>query len=335
MTLPNRRRRVTALLASVLGAALLLAGCASNNGATDAESTPSEPSTTAGYPVTLETMYGEITLHKKPERVVALGSSYIDLLLALDEQPIAFAGAVRAGDDLLAGHPWLDGLGLDLAGHDRTLFAEGYTPSLEVIASYEPDLILGEGADWAIDPEMYEQISRIAPTYAPHDYLDWEQKLHDVGVLTNNLEAATQAIASIDSEFEDTRERLSGLQGASFVVADPFEQEIALRTNRFLLEELGMIPDTELAAAKSISIENLNEISSDIVEVMAWRDPNTQSRLEGDPRFSELAAVQNGTLFFSDATMTTAVDAGPHSIAWWLSQVVPQLESSSLNDSDR
>lgn len=328
MTMIQRSRRVSALAAAT-AVALVLAGCSSD------EATSEEPDSDAAvsdaYPVTVETVYGEITLEEKPERIVAIGSAYVDLLLAIDEQPIAFVGDVRAGEDFIAGHPWFEDANLDTSGHDLSLFSEGYTPSLEAIAAYEPDLILGTAADWAIDETMYEQISLIAPTYTPHDPQDWQLKLNDLGVLTGKTEEAAQVLTDVESEFADARDRLPGLQGATFVIADVVEQEVVLRTNRFFFEELGLQPDAELAAIERVSVERLDEITSDVVEVMAWRAPDVQESLESDPRFAELQAVQNGTLIWSDATMTTAADAGPASMSWWLEQVVPQLENSELN----
>lgn len=340
----------TARIAAFLAAALFLAACGGSDdgdvsgeaetsddaGSDSSEDAQTETSEVAGYPVTVDTVYGEITVEDKPERIVAVVGPYIDILGALGEEPVAFVGAPRASGDLVEGYPWLSDLDLDLSGHDLDLLAEGYTPSLEAIAAHEPDLILAQGEEWAVDEEMYAQISEIAPTYTnPHEFGEWAETLRDVAALTGTSDIAPDIIAEVDAEFVSARDRLPGVQGATFVVADVRDQDVILGTDRFLFEELGLEPDTELAASESISLESIDEITSDVVEVMAWRSPDVQGDLEADPRFAELPAVQNETVIFSDESLTTAVEAGPASIRWWLEQVVPQLEESELNTTDQ
>lgn len=342
MTMLSRRRSAS-LLSALLGSALLLTACGD---AEDAKVEPdagenqvgvgsedSEETGGADYPVTVDTVYGEITVEEKPERIVAVVGPYADMLVALGEQPVAYVGASRAGDDFFAGYPWIDEADLALSGHDLALLTEGsYTPSLEAIASYEPDLILGQAADWAIDEQMYEDISQIAPTYTnPHEFGDWDQTLSDLAALTGKTEMVSEIVDSVDAAFAEAQERLPGLRGATFITADLRDQEIGLGIDRFLYEELGLEPDAELAGQESISIENLEELTSDVVEVFAWRSPTVQEELESDPRFDELPAVANETVVWADDRQVTAVEAGPASIIWWLEQVVPQLEESALN----
>lgn len=329
-------RRIATAVTALVGTAALLAGC--GNGAVDStEDAGADPvASSEDFSVTVDTVYGEITLDEKPQRIVAIVGPYLDMLLALDEAPVAFAGAGRSDGDFLEGYPWLEDQGLDLSTEDPGLLAEGYTPSLEAIAAYEPDLILAEGSDWAVDEALYQEISQIAPTYtSPHDHGGWADTLTDIAALTGKSDMAAEIISDVDAEFAEARDRLPGIAGGTYVVADRKGQEFVLRTNRFLFEELGLEPDTELAALKSVSVENIDQITADVLEVMAWKEPATRSDLEADPRFEELPASQNGTVIFSDEALTTAVDAGPASIKWWLDQVVPQLEDSALNTENR
>lgn len=352
----HARRRP--LLAACLGAALILTACgseddgAANDGDAAQEGTAQEDSaqeetsqeTDAGteaaavdYPVTVDTVYGEITLEEKPERVVAIGGAYIDMLAALDVDPVAYVGSPRAGDDLLAGYPWFAELGLDLDAHDLALHAEGYTPSLEAVASYEPDLIIGDGAEWAIDEAMAEQIKDIAPTYTPpHEYDEWDAILTDLGTLTGTSDKAQEAIAQTEKDIAAARDRLSGMEGSSFVFGDVSEQEVRLSTDVFMLKALGFEPDDEVAAAESVSLESLDQITSDVFYVMVWRADDTQEMLEADPRFAELPSASKDAVVFADAALTNAMaDAGPTSLAWWADQVATTLEGSALNTSGR
>ncbi|HMR48078.1 MAG TPA: ABC transporter substrate-binding protein [Arachnia sp.] len=341
-----RPGRTAGLLALALGAALVLTGCAADSDAgapddttaPDSTTTPTTaPETPEAFPVTVETVYGELTIDEKPERIIALTGAYLDTLVALDEEPVAFAGSPRANDDFLAGYPWFDGV-VNMDNWDPSV-SEYYAPVLEAIAAYEPDLILGDGDEWSISEEMYKEISLIAPTYTnPHGYDGWQGVLTDVGALTGKSEQAADVIAEVEAEIADARERLPGLQGASMVTADSREPgSFELGGGAFLLTELGLVPDDELVATENLSLENLDQLDSDVLVFMTFFADNIgdalgREKVEADPRFASLPAVANGTVLWTGAPLVNATaDTGPRAISWWLEQIVPQLEESALN----
>lgn len=340
MTRFTPSRRMFAGLTAALALPLVLGACSEGDGAGADDSGAAAGGTSGGgtgggeFPVTVDTFYGEITVEAKPERVVAIGGSYLDQLVALGVQPIAFVGSPRAGEDFLTGYPWFQGVDLDLTAEEPALLAEGYSPSLEAIAALAPDLIIGDGAEWAIDEAMFAEISLIAPTYTPHHKLDadWGTMLSDIAALTGTSEAAAGILADFDVQIEDARTRLENLSGATYVYGDIREQEIRLAVDVYMLEQLGLAPDVELAAQGAISLEQLDEVTSDVFFVMVWRGDTVQEDLEADPRYDSLPAAQNGAVIAADATLTNALEPGPLAFAWWLEQVVGQLESSPLNN---
>lgn len=341
MTRSTPTRRMFAGLTAALALPLVLGACSEEaaDGVAADENGAAAGGTSGGgtgdgeFPVIVDTLYGEITVEVKPERIVAIGGSYTDQLVALGVQPIAFVGSPRAGDDFLTGYPWFEGTDLDLAAEDPSLLAEGYAPSLEAIAALEPDLIIGDGAEWAIDEAMFAEISLIAPTYTPHHELDadWGTMLTDIAALTGTSEVAEGLLADFEAQIADARSRLESLAGATYVYGDIREQEIRLAVDVYMLEQIGLVPDTELAAQGAISLEQLDEVTSDVFYVMVWRGDTVQEDLEADPRYDSLPAAQNGAVIAADATITNALEPGPLAFAWWLEQVVGGLESSPLN----
>lgn len=127
-----------------------------------------------------EHKFGSTTITEAPERVVAIGYTEQDLLLAVDVQPVA----VRYwyGDENNAIFPW---------AQDKV---EGETPivlnmpygnlNYQAILALEPDLISAVTA--GITQEEYELLSQIAPTIAQSgDYIDfgmpWQEATQMVG----------------------------------------------------------------------------------------------------------------------------------------------------------
>ena len=111
------------------------------------------------FPVTVTTTYGETTLYEKPERIVALGMSNLDILTSLGVTPVAFADdgyTVNGGSPDFSNAPWVDSkVSADL--WDVGL-ADGEV-NAEAIAAYDPDLLIVGTRD-AEDGNMYETLFR-------------------------------------------------------------------------------------------------------------------------------------------------------------------------------
>lgn len=334
MTTPTRRKRLTALLASAAAAAVLLAGCASE-AATDTPSDAPAPASD-GYPVTIGTVHGEITLDEAPERIVALNGAYVGILEYLDESPVAFMlGQTRDVEEIPTIYPWFDDVDVSLL--DSDLVTTEWRASAEAIAAYEPDLILGDPIQ--IDEQIYEQLSSIAPTYAGTGTVasgaelgrTWAEDTTNVGTMLGKPDAAAEAIAEVDAAYEAGRESLAGLQGSSYISAVDFEGAY-MNTNvpSPWLDRLGLtLPDD---APESVSPESLDALTADVLWIFVHIEPDGIERLEADPRYAELPAVENGTVLFGDRTVAaTTVDASPGSELWVIDWIVQQLEGSALN----
>ncbi|HEY7536994.1 MAG TPA: ABC transporter substrate-binding protein, partial [Gaiellaceae bacterium] len=106
------RRRCAGALALVLALSLLAASNA----------------LAAGFPVTIATATGKVTIAKKPIRIVSLSPTATEDLFAIGAGP-----QVIAVDDQ-SSYP---------AAAPRTKLS-GFTPNVEAIAAYRPDLVVGE-----------------------------------------------------------------------------------------------------------------------------------------------------------------------------------------------
>jgi iron complex transport system substrate-binding protein len=120
--------RLTAL---TIAGALLVAGCANRDSASNSQ--PTETGTSSAFPVTLTPAHGEpLTLAKRPEKIVSLSASNTETLYA-----------VGAGKQVVA----VDDQSTYPTDAPKTTLS-GLTPNVEAISRYAPDLvIISEDAD--------------------------------------------------------------------------------------------------------------------------------------------------------------------------------------------
>lgn len=325
MTSPLRRRTAV-IAAALLSATLTLTACGSDND----KSGDAGAGSTEGFPVTIDSPAGEITLTEKPEKIVVLGAgNYVDALAALNEAP-----AVLAGDDTeqvyLEAAPYLEGrYGEFVEG----LFTGEGSPDAEAIGALNPDLIIL--ADLGnLDEPVYKQLKQIAPVYTESSSEDWSVALSDMGKVTGKSERAEEIISEVSAEFAAARERIPGLQGKTFLAgwtSEAYPDITTVSEMNPLLTALGMVPADNMSRPPDrgeISAENLDQITADVLyadgDKSAWED---------DPRFADLPAVKNGAVVFEDEILegALATSIGPASVPWLLERILPVLEKSALN----
>lgn len=96
---------------------------------------------------------GTTTLSDTPQRIVVLEFSFIDALASLGVAPVGIADDNKR-ERVIAAYT-------DVIGNDWVSVGTRATPSLEIIASLQPDLII---ADKKRHAAAYETLSEIAPT---------------------------------------------------------------------------------------------------------------------------------------------------------------------------
>ena len=121
---------------ALIGALLLVAGCATAGNPTTSTTTPTTTSTTVevtttitaddAFPVMVAGDNGEVTIERRPERIVSLSSVATEILFA-----------IGAGDQVVA----VDDQSNYPAEAPMTDLS-GFTPNIEAIISYSPDLVV-------------------------------------------------------------------------------------------------------------------------------------------------------------------------------------------------
>ncbi|HEY8491052.1 MAG TPA: iron-siderophore ABC transporter substrate-binding protein [Dehalococcoidia bacterium] len=294
-------------LGSALLACILLTAC-SGSGGTGGE-TASSPDGGA-FPVTIQHKFGTTTIPEEPERVVTLGYSEQDPVLALGVVPVA----VREwfGDQPHAVWPWAqDELG---SGRPAVLEMPFGELDLEAIAALRPDLIVATHA--GITQEEYERLSQIAPTLAqPGGYPDfgvpWQEQTRLIGRALGREERAEALVAEVEAAVAEARRAHPQFEGATIAWASPASgtgQYWVVGPNtppmRFLASLGFQVPESLAGLvgqrdSAQISGEQLRLLD---VDVLIFQAPSQEVRaaFESDPLYRQLdVATEGRTIFFA------------------------------------
>jgi iron complex transport system substrate-binding protein len=165
---PLSRRRLL-VGAGGLGALGLLTACSA--GGTTAPSAPPAPAAD-GFPLSVEHSKGTTQIPAAPQRIVTVGFSDQDPVLAVGYRPVGVTDWY--GDHPYATWPWaLDELGdAQPTVLNRGAFTGTPDYRYEEIAALQPDLIIGLYT--SMDDTQYRTLSQIAPTVGPPaGYPEW------------------------------------------------------------------------------------------------------------------------------------------------------------------
>ena len=332
-------RRTLPLVSVLAVAALALAGCSADSDSdSDSGSGSGGGGASGGFPVTVETAFGDVRIDEKPQRVVALGWGDAETALALGVQPVGASDWLAFGEENDGVGPWAQGL------YDTSPEIIGtLEPSYEAIAALEPDIILdtkGSG-----DQERYDRLSSIATTIGVPEgganYLtDFEDQMDLVSTalgeeaegdrLVERSEAAVEATADAHPEWDDLTVT------AATKTSEGWGAYIEGSERVDLLEELGFDQNPEITAltpnssgfSVSISSEQLDLIDADVI--VAFPIFIDTAEITDDPQWKQLDAVTAGHDVVIDGDISSAYSLGT-SLArdYALEQLVPLLEAAT------
>lgn len=294
------RKQTTILLYLIT---LLLTGCTiptpspigTPAPATEAESTAVTSDT--AFPVTLEHKYGSTTISAQPVRIVTVGLTDHDALLALGIVPVGTS-------EWFGGYPgsiwpWAQDKLSDVIPEA----VGGESINFEKIASLQPDLILALYA--GVTQEEYDILSQIAPTVAqPGDYVDygipWQELTLTVGKAVGQAAEAEALIAGVEEKFAQVRAEHPEFAGATSIVATPYEgiwvygaQDVRGRLLTMLGFELpaGLAEITGAEFGGNLSMERADLLD---VDVIIWLDAEEAEGELGGPVYQSLPVHTEG-----------------------------------------
>ncbi len=325
------------LLTGSLSAALVAGLAACNSSAAPAGSTDSASETsTSVFPVTVTHKYGDTVVPAAPTRVVVVGYTEQDILLALGVAPIATREWY--GDQPYAVWPWATS---ELGDAKPEVIEAPDKLPLEQIAALTPDLIIGTNA--GLTKDDYASLSKIAPTiansgkYASDWFEPWPDQTVLVGKALGKEAEAQQLVDDLRRRFADEAARHPQFAGvpAIFLQAPYYEgSAIAYQDglSTEFLTDLGFVVPKELTAFATddaqayIPVEKLDVLDAGQVLIWATEDDKAKTELEKNKLFGQLDAVKAGRSLYTGGELAGAIYFSTVlSLPYVLDQLVPQL----------
>lgn len=312
--------------------------------ATEAPTATDEAGTSApadgSFPVMIEHQYGETVIPEQPERVVSVGFSDQDALLALGVIPVGIRDWY--GDQPNAVWPWA----ADKLGSATPEVLPSTALNFEQISALQPDLIVGLSS--GMTQEEYDKLAEIAPTVAQSDEyiafgVPWQEATMVIGQATGRADDAAALVGQTEALIGQTagaHPQWKGLEAAiGFVLSDTEIGAYATGDPRAqLLSRLGFVTPPEFdelagdAFYSSFSWEETARLDRDVLVWIA-SDADTMAKIEASPLRQPLTAVAEGREIFLGQLQAGAFSfSSVLSIPYALETLVPQLEAAADGD---
>ncbi|WP_017584846.1 ABC transporter substrate-binding protein [Nocardiopsis ganjiahuensis] len=260
------------------------------------------------FPVTIEHEFGSTTVEEEPERVVTLGVTDADAVLALDLVPVGNTGYTFYESGL---GPWTDEL---VEGAELTRIDSDSEPNIEQIANLAPDLIIGVSAGF--DEAVYESLSQIAPVVArPSGTAAYtvprDEATEVIATALGRPEEGAALNEATDALVEQARAEYPEFEGLTGTAVLPYDGKYGAylpgdARGRFLMSLGFVIPEavTEQDSGDEffveLSSERVDLLDGDLLLVMS--DDEDFDITEGSSVFDTLDVVRE------DAVVTTTLD---------------------------
>ena len=300
------------------------------------------PAAADGFPVTIEHVYGQTVIQKKPERIASVAWANHEVPLALGVVPVGMAKVSWGDDDKDGVLPWVEDKLTELGAATPVLFDETDGIDYEAVSDTKPDVILASYS--GLTKEEYDTLSKIAPVVA-YPKNAWGTSVEDMITLNSTAiglaDEGAKLIEDLHAQTAAALEANSALQGKKvlFAYIDPndFSQVgfyTALDTRPGFLTSIGLpLPSiVEQNAASTdfyltVSAEKADELNDVDLIVTYGDDDSTIATLQADPLLSKIPAIAEGrvVILVNDTPLAASANPSPLSIPWGIGDYLALL----------
>ena len=317
-------------------ALVAVAGCGSDT--EPAADTGATRADDGAFPAQVEHKFGTTTVPSKPERIVVVGLTEQDTVLALGYKPIATTEWY--GDQPYAVWPWAREA---LGDAKPTVLdaADGF--QFEKIASLRPDLIIGVNS--GMKRADYEKLSRLAPTVpagkgSTEYFSPWDQQVELVAAALGKPEEGRALVQGIKDDYAKaaaahpefagktaTFSQNGFYDGLIYVYPDGLNTDFLTMLGFTINPKLTPLIERE-GEQVAVSAERMGVLDADVI-VFATEKPSDVAALKKVPTFDTIGAVADNRAVYTDGTLAGAIYfISPLSLPYVLERLTPQLEAA-------
>ncbi|MGW4427991.1 iron-siderophore ABC transporter substrate-binding protein [Streptomyces tendae] len=306
------RRLAAALSAAALGVGLL-AGCGSDSDDSADQAGGGIPAAAGAFPVTVEHAFGTTKIDKAPERVVSVGYTDDQTVLAFGIKPVGmvdqYPNPAGQSPDINTQWPWVK----DKWGDSKpeVVMKNGDTgPNYEKIAALRPDLIVAVYSE--IDRAAYDKLCKIAPTVGrtkgekePFS-APWQDNALHIAKALGKAEEGEKMVADIQGKLDAAKQAHPGFADQTAVVLSWYKDSVAPFTSTDvrgrLVTGIGFKYQTEIDKVAggdfytTLSPERVDLV--DVDRIFVINDKADQDALKKFELFTNLDAVKNGKVSY-------------------------------------
>lgn len=334
------------LLALALTTSFGLTACGvdpASTTAADAGAVAAPAAETGAFPATIEHKFGSTEVTSAPKRVVTVGLTEQDALLALGVVPV---GVTRwFGEAEGAIFPWATDALAAAGGELPEVLDSTNGIEVEKVAALDPDLIIAINS--GMTEQEYALLSKVAPTVASADEVDYTSSWQDITELVgtavgkpaeaeqliDDVEGQLAAAAAEHPEFEDAQAAVVTPYEGLFVYGEEDSRGQMLDELGFEFPEALVDPRTD-AFGWSLSAERASDLAD--LDAVVWldyeaADAGMKKLFEGTPahrqgRWFDISDANGGAYYVAQSMVT------PLSIPYVLERYVPQLAAAVDGD---
>ncbi|MGS2586282.1 iron-siderophore ABC transporter substrate-binding protein [Streptomyces hebeiensis] len=336
------RRLAATVSAAALGVGLL-AGCGSDSPDKGSDNVPAAAA--GAFPVTVEHAFGSTKITKAPQRVVSVGYTDDQAILAFGIKPVGmvdqYPNPAGKSPDINTQWPWVK----DKWGDTRpeVVMNNGDPgPNYEKIASLRPDLIIAVYSE--IDRAGYEKLSKIAPTVGrtkgekePFS-APWQDNAVHIAKALGKEDEGAELVRGIQDKLDTAREEHPEFAGQTAVALSWYKDSLAPFTTTDVRGRLvtgigyqGATKIDEIADGKFFTVLSPERVDLvDVDRIFVINDKADTAALKKFELFTNLSAVKNGKVSYLLDSEGPAVGAAmsqstPLSLPYAIDQLVKSV----------
>ncbi|QIK83676.1 Fe2+-enterobactin ABC transporter substrate-binding protein [Sanguibacter sp. HDW7] len=315
---PTRARRLRTLVAATALAATVLGGCAAAPATQDATTPGAEQPTSAGWPRTIQTDDGTLTLDAQPQRIVSTSTTLNGSLLAIEAPVVASAATTPNISGLSDAQGFFSQWSAQAKSAGVAKLYENSSPDIEAALEHEPDLILVAKNSGDSVMDQVAQLRTIAPVLViDYSGASWEAVTRKVAEATGREAKAEEVIASFETHLAEAKAAIKPPEGetSAFIVFGDGSGAAALTDKApqvQVMTSLGFtmatIPDsvkgdTSMGADRqdmvNLSLENIQKGLTGTSWVVVSADDLARETVAGNKAFSTAPAVSEGKVWYT------------------------------------